>query len=175
MYCIFKDGVFSACSGNVEFSSTVFQSAESLSDDQRAEFSVFEVVDERAPLLPDHKYVDEWTYRVVNGKVVRTWAQKLIPQAERDQMLQQKFDELWQDADLYQTRFISGVAIGLLTIGVLQGKPKALAIQAWSASMWDEYYRRKALLTYDGAVDGDFTACGPMPHSVPELRAELGL
>lgn len=175
MFCIFKDGTFTQCVGNVEFSPTVFQTAESLTDEQRKAFSVFEVVEEYPPLEPDHRHSEEWTYRVENGAVVRTWGQRPIPMEERAQRLQANEETLWRAADAYQTRYISGVAIGLLTIGVLQQKPVALAIQAWSATVWDEYYRRKALLTYDGAVDGDFTACGPMPHSVPELRAELGL
>ena len=84
-------------------------------------------------------------------------------------------DTLWRAADDYQTKFISGVAIGLLTIGVLSLLPKAMAVQAWSADVWDEYYARKALLTYDGAVNTDFTSLGPMPYTVPELRAELGM
>ena len=175
MFCIFKDGVFTECAGNIAFSPTVFQTAESLSDKQRKAFSVYEVEEEYPPLEPDHRYAEEWAYRVENGVVVRTWGQRPIPMEERAQRLQANEDALWRAADAYQTRYISGVAIGLLTIGVLQQKPVALAIQAWSASVWDEYYRRKALLTYDGALDGDFTGCGPMPHSVPELRAELGL
>lgn len=174
MYCIFKDGVFTECSGNIAFSPTVFQTAESLSDDQRAAFDVYEVVDEYPRLEPDHRHVKEWTYRIEDGFVVRTWGQHPIPTEERAQRLQANEDALWRAADAHQTRYISGVAIGLLTIGVLQQKPVALAIHAWSASVWDEYYRRKALLTYNGPVDGDFTACGPMPYSVPELRAELG-
>lgn len=89
--------------------------------------------------------------------------------------LKAKEERLWQAADAYQSSFISGVAIGLLTIGVLQQKPKALAIQAWSASIWDQYYSRKALITEDSPEELDFSACGPIPHSVPELRAELGL
>lgn len=175
MFCIFKDGTFTQCVGNVEFSPTVFQTAESLTDEQRKAFSVFEVVDEYPPLAPDHRHVEQWTYRVEDGAVVRTWAQLPIPMEERAQRLKANEDDLWRAADAFQTQYISGVAIGLLTIGVLQQKPKALAIQAWSATVWDEYYRRKALLTYDGPVNGDFTQCGPMPYSVPELRAELGL
>lgn len=175
MFCIFKDGAFAECVGNVEFSPTVFQTADSLTDKQKKAFSVFEVVEEYPPLEPDHRHVEQWTYRVENGVVVRTWGQRPIPMEERAQRLQTNEEALWRAADAYQAQYISGVAIGLLTIGVLQQKPVALAIQAWSATVWDEYYRRKALLTYDGAVNEDFTGCGPMPHSVPELRAELGL
>lgn len=175
MYCIYKNDTFTGCSGNVEFSPTVYQTAASLTPEQKAEFSVFEVQEEYPELQPDYRHSEEWTYRLEGGVVVRTWGQRPIPMEERAQRLQSNEDALWRAADAYQTRYISWVAIGLLTIGVLQQKPVALAIQVWSATVWDEYYRRKALLTYDSAVDGDFTTCGPMPHSVPELRAELGL
>lgn len=173
MYCIFKDGVFTECVGNVIFSPNVFQTAESLSEDQRSEFYVFPVREEYPPLEPHFRHCEEWTYRVENGEVVRTWGQREIPKEERDQRLSKNIDSLWRAADAYVASYISGVAIGLLTIGVLQQKPKALAIQAWTAAIWDEYYARKAGLTYDGVVNADFTSCGPMPYSVPELRQEV--
>lgn len=175
MFCIYKDGAFKECFGNVEFSPTVFQTAESLADEQKAEFSVYEVRDEYPPLAPDFRHSEEWTYRVDSGVVVRTWGQRAIPDEERAQRLDKNIEALWRAADAYQSSQISGVAIGLLVIGVLQQKPKALAIQAWTASIWDEYYKRKAAMQYDSDVDGNFSAFGKMPHSVPELRAELGL
>lgn len=82
---------------------------------------------------------------------------------------------LWLAANNWQEQYISGLAGGLLTLGVLQGKPKALAIMAWSGALWDEYYRRKAVVMAGGIADDDFTSCGEMPFSVPELREELGL
>lgn len=86
-----------------------------------------------------------------------------------------KVGALWRAADAYTSRYISGVAVGLLTIGVMQGRPKALAITAWSSSVWDAYYTRKALVTAASVDDLDFASLGPMPYSVPELRAELGM
>jgi len=86
-----------------------------------------------------------------------------------------KQDALWRAADAYTSGFISGVAVGLLTIGVIQGKPKALAVTAWSSSVWDAYYQRKALVTATSVDDHDFAGLGPIPHSVPDLRAELGM
>lgn len=86
-----------------------------------------------------------------------------------------KIDRLWSAADRYTSGYISGVAIGLLTIGVLQAKPKALAVSAWSSGVWDDYYNRKAAVTVGSEEDLDFSSHGPMPHSVPELRAELGM
>ena len=175
MFCIYKDGAFTECFGNMVFSPSVFQTAESLTDEQRIEFSVFQVREEYPELAPDFRHCEEWTYRVENGEVVRTWAQREIPIDERNQRLAKNIDALWRAADAYVAGYISGVAIGLLTMGVLQQKPKAYAVTAWSSSVWDEYYKRKAAMTYDATVDADFSAFGPIPHSVPDLRAELGL
>lgn len=89
--------------------------------------------------------------------------------------LEKACEPLWQAANDYQERYISGLAGGLLTIGVLQQKPRALAIMQWSGAHWDEYYRRKAQLMAGESVSYDFSDSGPMPFSVPELREELGL
>lgn len=86
-----------------------------------------------------------------------------------------KIDALWNAADKYVAGYISGIAIGLLTLGVVQGKPKALAVTAWSSAVWDAYYTRKATVTATSADDLDFSTFGPMPHTVPELRTEFGL
>lgn len=82
---------------------------------------------------------------------------------------------LWAAADAYEKDYISGVAIGLLTIGVLQQKPIALAISQWSGNHWTEYYTRKAAIMAGAEPNYDFSSSGDMPYSVPELRAELGL
>jgi hypothetical protein len=86
-----------------------------------------------------------------------------------------KIEALWAAADRYTSGYISGVAIGILTIGVMQQKPKAMAVSAWSSSIWTEYYARKALVTATGTDDHDFSGFGPIPYSVPELQAEVGV
>jgi hypothetical protein len=78
---------------------------------------------------------------------------------------------LWQGAYDYEFAQISGVAIGLLVLGVMQGLPKALAVKGWSQSIWTAYYTRKAT----DSTDTDYSVTGSCPHSVPELMAELGL
>lgn len=87
--------------------------------------------------------------------------------------IQSKIEALWQAADAYVSSYISGVAIGLLTIGVIKQTPKALAITAWSNSIWTAYYDRKAAVTEDTDPDLDFLSFGDIPHSVPELQAEV--
>jgi hypothetical protein len=66
---------------------------------------------------------------------------------------------------------ISGSAIGLITMGVMQSLPKCVAVQNWIKSIWTEYYTRKA----NDSTDYDFSVIGACPHSVPELVAELGV
>ena len=89
--------------------------------------------------------------------------------------IEAKVEALWAAADKYTSGYISGVAIGILTIGVMRQKPKALAVTAWSSAIWAEYYARKARITATSTDDHDFTAFGAIPFSVPELQAEIGL
>ncbi len=83
---------------------------------------------------------------------------------------------LWQAAHDYEYAQISGVAVGLLVLGVLQSKPKAYAVQMWSKAIWVLYYARKPTITdvYNPAMQ-DFSSVGPIPYSIPELMAELGM
>ena len=78
---------------------------------------------------------------------------------------------LWQAAHDYEYAQISGSAIGLLAIGVMQAQPKCIAVQNWIRSIWTEYYTRKA----GTSTNGDYSLIGACPHSVPELMVELGL
>lgn len=78
---------------------------------------------------------------------------------------------LWQAAHDYEYAQVSGSAIGLLAIGVLQGLPKCLSVQAWIKSIWTLYYTRKA----GSSTDTDYSSAGLCPHSVPEIMAELGI
>jgi len=81
-----------------------------------------------------------------------------------------RIETLWRSATATESAVISGSAIGLLTIGLLQNKPKCLAMQMWIHVLWTEYYTRKG----SGSSNFDFTAFGTAPHSVPELMQELG-
>lgn len=92
---------------------------------------------------------------------------------EQAKLIDDKIDALWRAADTYVSGYISGVAIGILTIGVIQQKPKCLAVTQWSSSIWESYYTRKALVTTNSIDDLDFSGSGAMPYSVPELQAEV--
>ena len=116
------------------------------------------------------------------GTLVLEAAQLALAQAEaadlaaqqlRDQeRVAQKIEALWQAADRYTSGYISGMAIGILTIGVMSGKPKCLAVAAWSAAVWREYYLRKSRITSGSEDEHDFSMFGPIPYSVPEMEAE---
>lgn len=79
--------------------------------------------------------------------------------------------QLWQAAHDYEYAQVSGSAIGLLAMGVMQGLPKCLAVQGWIKTIWTEYYTRKAT----GSTDYSFGVAGACPHTVPELMLELGV
>lgn len=89
--------------------------------------------------------------------------------------LQRKYDYLWKAANDFQSGQISGAAIGLLTIGVLAQKPKCTAVQAWIKSVWVEYYTRKAGVNLQNNVNLDFSICGNIPYTVPELMEEVSI
>ena len=89
--------------------------------------------------------------------------------------LASKYDSLWKAANDYQSAQISGAAIGLLTIGVLAQKPKCTAVQAWIKSVWVEYYTRKAGVSLQNNVNLDFSVCGNVPYTVPELMEEVSI
>lgn len=119
---------------------------------------------------------------VINGVLTQQWvmrdmtpAEAAAKSADGARVVANKIDALWRAADKYTSSYISGVAIGILTIGVMQAKPKALSISAWSKSVWAEYYVRKALVTTDSVDNLNFASFGAMPHSIPELQAEAGL
>lgn len=100
-----------------------------------------------------------------DGSTFTTPAPIPMPEPER-------IARLWQAAHDLEYAAISGSAIGLITMGVLGGKPKCLAVQGWIKDIWTEYYARKA----GTSTDCDFaTVAGLCPHSVPELMVELGV
>ena len=86
-----------------------------------------------------------------------------------------QIEALWQAATDHEQAYIYGSAIGVLAVGVLQGKPKSLAVKGWIDSIWALYYQRKPQVTevWNTALN-DFSSCGPMPYSCPELMTEIG-
>lgn len=97
----------------------------------------------------------------------------LTPPADPDPAIieAKRIASLWQAAHDYEYAEISGSAVGLLAIGVMQGKPKCIAVQNWIHGIWAEYYTRKA----GTSTDTDYSVCGTIPHTIPEIMNELGL
>lgn len=82
---------------------------------------------------------------------------------------------LKQAASDYEASGFSNVGSSLLTIGVIQNKPKALAVAAWAEALWTEYFKREALVTLDTIPNLDFSSIGPVPYTIIELKEELAL
>ena len=80
-----------------------------------------------------------------------------------------RVQRLWESASRMESQAISATVAGLVTRGVIQNKPKALAVQSWINTLWAEYYTRKE----SGSDDMNFASVGAMPYTVPELAAEL--
>lgn len=89
MYAQIKDGAWREIPGNVVFSPTVYQTAASLTDDQRSEFGVYLIVDEQ-PSLPVGHVWGEHQWNIDGSTVIRTWVpapmtnEQLAAQAEID-------------------------------------------------------------------------------------------
>lgn len=114
---------------------------------------------------------DAWIGWVVNTD------RSFSPPLESTVPVEETYQKLWQAAHDYEYLQISGSAVGLLTLGVLQGKPKCTAVQNWIKDIWTLYYTRKATVTPTppDATFFDFSSVGECPHSVPELMIELGM
>lgn len=80
-----------------------------------------------------------------------------------------RMSKLWQAAHDFESTVITSTIAILLMRGIVSGKPKALAVQAWVDSIWSEYYSRKT----SGSDNLDFSPIGPCPHTVRELSEEL--
>jgi hypothetical protein len=162
--------------GNYEFSSTVYQPANTLNQDQVTEFRVVPVAE---ILMPTFNRLTQTCYRAgaeyINGSWQEKWITEDLPPenvaANQATFESSRVANLWQSAHDVEFNNISGSAVGLITMGVLQGKPKCLEVQNWIKTLWTEYYARK----FSTSTDYDFSAFANCPHSVPELMAELGV
>lgn len=111
----------------------------------------------------------------VEGVWTQQWSVTSLPTEQAAVNVAQaeavRIQALWQAAHDYEYAQVSGSAIGMLAIGVMQALPKCLAVQAWIKSIWTIYYTRKA----GTSSDTNYSSAGAVPHSVPELMAELGI
>jgi len=134
---------------------------------------ISQVIVELPPVHDGTRWLEVWEVRNLDAETVAT--NQAVKAASDAAAVTNKIEALWRAADAYTSNYISGVAIGILTIGVIQQLPKALAIKQWSNDIWTEYYTRKAAVTPTSVDNLDFSMFGPIPHSVPELQAEVGM
>lgn len=172
----------------IEWDENNYCTPEALIKDGKAEqFRIVEMAEVEAPLCdPMTQALTKGNPVLVEGIWTPQWkvtdlspeqiAANLSAKTEKEaRLVAEKVEALWQAADRYTSSYISGVAIGILAIGVIQQKPKALAVSDWSSRVWKEYYVRKSQVTKDSEDNHDFSSFGAIPYSVPELQAEVGL
>lgn len=146
----------------------------SVTPSQQPQFNALtHTVIEAAPAQIDGIWTQQWSVVELTPEQIAINQEK--KQKDEAEAVQNKIEALWVAADKYTSSYISGVAIGILTIGVVQQKPKALAIASWSSAIWEEYYTRKSLITLTSQDNHDFSSFGPIPYSVPELQEDAGL
>lgn len=129
-----------------------------------------EVITQTTPILTTKgHYEQQWLVIPLTGaELTSAQLRKTQDLAAKES---QRIQSLWQAATDYEKQFISGSAIGLITIGVMKSLPKSLAVQTWIRSIWAEYYLRKN----SDSTNYDFSTVGNCPHTIPELMNELGL
>jgi hypothetical protein len=132
-----------------------------------------ELVEDSPSLTSKGHWEREWDVVALSAQVIA--AKQQAKEARETAIIHAKIETLWAAGDKYTSGYISGVAIGILAIGVISSRPKALAVSAWSSRIWTEYYQRKALISLTSTENLDFSMFGPIPHSIPELQQELGL
>ena len=152
-----------------DFPDTSFPNPPELAD--LTVFGVYAVVESPEPSFDSAtQRVTEAEPMLVNGEWTQQWSVVDLSPEEVATKDAGRIAALWQAAHDIEYDAISGSAVGLLTMGVMQGKPKCVAVQAWIKDLWALYYQRK----FGGSSDTDFSPVGGCPHTVPELMEELG-
>lgn len=140
------------------------------SEESLAEYGVFPVLETAQPVFDVvTQKIEEGIPMISDGKWTQVWSISPKTQEELDSQEQGRISSLWQAAHDYEYSHINGSAVGLITIGILQSKPKCLAVQEWVSSIWSLYYARKA----SNSTDTDFSIAGTCPYTIQELMAEV--
>jgi len=101
---------------------------------------------------------------------------KFSPQSIPLTSIEQLKNNLLNAHNSYIEQFVSGVGIGLLTIGIIQSKPTALAFSGWLAQVANDLKSRQDAVVADGQeINIDFSNNGAPPNTIWEVRAEVGL
>lgn len=157
---------------NILWDDTHLCPAHALTPDEAALFGVFALQETPEPTFnAATQAVKEVEPAFVDGAWAQQWSVVELAPEEVAAIDAGRVAALWQAAHDIEFNAISGSAVGLIVLGVMQGKPKCMAVQLWIKSLWSLYYERKA----SGSKETDFSRVGGCPHSVPELMAELGV
>lgn len=159
-----------------DWSETCTGAIDNLTEEERLAYGISPLVELDKPNFdPLTQYLFESAPTYVNSQWISQYSVEAYSEEHIAAQLAAKevarVASLWQAAHDKEYDAISGSAVGLIVMGVLQGKTKCTAVQNWIKSLWTEYYVRKA----SGSTDTDFSAAGECPHTVPELMAELNL
>lgn len=172
-YVIAPNGVYASTvqtTGSVLWDANHFCPASALTPDETKMFNIYPLLEAAQPTYGITKTTIAQNPALVDGQ----WTQQRSIQPTSEQKVEarnsKRIADLWQAAHDLEYNAISGSAVGLLAIGVMQGAPKCVAVQNWIKGIWALYYERKV----NGDASTDYSICGTCPHSVPELMAELG-
>jgi len=114
---------------------------------------------------------------LVNGQLITgvsyTTEYQEFLNSQNTEIVSNNLVDLWNAADQYIYSHINGIGYGLLALGVMSAKPKAVAVAAWVDSVWKECQRRQEAVVPGIAINIDFSSFDPMPYSVWELRDEV--
>lgn len=151
--------------------------SESLADESPLEQGAYLIPAHATTIVPPEFDPETETCVFKNNSWTVVYKPEPEPEPEPTDYTARNMQQLWQAATNYEQEYISGSALGLLTIGVMAGSEIAKAIQFWLNTLWTgHYYPRKAEITGDAPISQemlDFTLIGPMPYSIPELSKEV--
>jgi hypothetical protein len=178
-YVIAPNGVYAqTVEGNyvADWSDTCTGAIDNLTEEERLTHDIFPLVElEKPDFEPLTQYLFESAPTYISSQWISQYSVEAYSEehiaAQLASIEAARVASLWQAAHDKEYDAVSGSAVGLIVMGVLQGKPKCTAVQNWIKSLWSEYYTRKA----SGSNNLDFSIIGECPHTVPELMSELNI
>lgn len=157
--------------GNIHFSPSVYQSAESLSPEQKVQFFVYNIIDV-VPEVPVGSILNEsWTYEVQDRNVIRTWSTRLKTPEELQAQNESTMQEIIQGTQLRldtfaKTRNYDSIlsACTYATSAVVKFKNEGQYCVNSRDSTWSVLY---------GILAAVQAGTRPMPKNYAEIEPEL--
>lgn len=123
----------------------------------------------------------DYSYIIQSDKVIRTRnyiiKDSVTIEKEKQDNLNNAMKNLHESYDNYLSIRLNSSGSALVTIGILQGKPKCLLVKDWVKALYIDYYTRNLTLQANPASTPnlDFSNNGELPVTIPELMAEVGI